>query len=238
MDLGFRMKQYEAVSKAFLPRRMPCIIRINGKAFHTFTRGMKKPWDPMLVGLMLSTARFLCREVHGVKLAYWQSDEISLLLTDYDAFRTESWFDKNIQKMVSVAASIATAKFNQIIHNIMPNLPLAFFGARAFILPREEVVNYFIWRQQDAINNSIQSLAQVHFNHKDLHGLSQSELQDKLMAEKGINWNNCKVWQKRGAAVIKNTYTKNNAVRSRWVVDLNTPIFTKDRDYIEQYVLL
>src|SRR5689334_8003874 len=105
-SLGDRMKKnYEDISRVFLPRRMPLIIRLDGKAFHTLTADMKKPWDDGMIHSMLTTAITLCENIQNTKLAYVQSDEISLLLTDYDYFNTEAWFDRNLQKMVSVSAS-------------------------------------------------------------------------------------------------------------------------------------
>lgn len=238
MDLGDRMKLYEKVSQIDLTKRMPCIIRIDGKAFHTLTRGMDKPWDMRLVDCMLDSTKHLCENVQGVKLAYWQSDEVSLLLTDYEQLTTSAWFDKNVQKMVSVSASIMTAYFNDGYTNTFydRHVTKVFFDSRVFILPKEEVCNYFIWRQQDAERNSIQGLAQANFPHKQLLNLSCDKLQDKLFLEKGISWNNCATWQKRGACVVKEYYEKDGATRSKWIVDWEIPIFTKDREYIERYI--
>lgn len=240
MDLNDRMKLYEKVSQVNLTRRMPCIIRIDGKAFHTFTKGMNKPWDKRLVDLLLDSVIYLCGNIQGAKLAYWQSDEVSLLLTDYEKITSEAWFDKNVQKMVSVSASMMTAMFNKNLCNyfLEPRyckVPVM-FDSRVFVLPKEEVCNYFVWRQQDAERNSVQGLAQANFSHKQLLNLSCDKLQDKLFLEKNINWNDCEVWQKRGVCVVKEYYDKDGTTRSRWVVDWNTLVFTKDREYIEQYV--
>ena len=235
-DLGDRMKGYENVSRNYLTRRMPFIIRVDGKSFHTFTRSLVKPWDNDLVQSMLYASIGLCEELAGVKLAYWQSDEVSFLVTDYDDINTQAWFDKNIQKIVSVSASIMTAHFNKLFQEKIKGFPLAFFDSRVFILPKEEVCNYFIWRQQDATRNSIQGLAQSNFSQKQLHGLKTNQLQDKLMLEKNINWNDCLTWQKRGACVVKENFMFNETERSRWIVDWEIPIFTQDRNYIERYL--
>lgn len=236
MDLERRMKQYEAVSSLVLPRRMPFIIRIDGKAFHTFTKGMAKPWDNGLISSLLTTAMMLCRNIQVAKLAYWQSDEISILATDYDSLKTDSWLGKKVQKIVSVSASIATACFNCVIREEYPDHPLAFFDARVFVLPRDEVCNYFVWRQQDAVRNSIQSLAQAHFSHKELHGLSCNLLQDKLMTEKNINWNSLCSLYKRGACIVRTP--RDDDSKLGWCLDYNIPIFTGERDYIEKHVFL
>lgn len=247
-DLGKRMKRYEAVSKMVLTPRMPFIIRIDGKAFHTYTRNMDKPWDARLVAAFRKTILDCCKQFDGCKFAYWQSDEVSFLFTDYDRLETQAWFNKEVQKLVSISASIFTAHFNMWSEKCFGDfvdLPLAYFDSRVFVLPKEEVVNYFIWRQQDAVRNSIQSLAHKYFSHKECHGLSCNDLQDKLMLEKGVNWNNYVAWQKRGIGFRKeNTTTlleilENGGANSRkhWVHDVeNTPIFTTNRDYIEALI--
>lgn len=233
---GDRMKGYEDAYRIKLPKRMPVIIRIDGKAFHTYTKGMKKPFDQDLSEAMWETCKFLTENVMGCKMAYHQSDEISLLLTNYDKLTTASWFDNNLQKMVSIAASLTTAKFNEIMRQKYPEKNLAFFDARAYVLPKEEVCNYFLWRQQDATKNSISMVAQSLFSHKQLHGLNGSQMQDLMMLEKGVNWSDIPTWCKRGTCVVKETYQKNDATRTRWVADLEIPIFSQDRNYVERFV--
>lgn len=243
-DLSIRMKEYEQSYRNFFPKRLPVIIRIDGKAFHTYTKGFKKPFDDTLSEAMWETTKFLCENIQGCKIGYTQSDEISLLLTNFEKLTTNSWFDNNIQKMVSVSASLATAKFNEIMKENHSEKPLAFFDARAWVVPQHEVCNYFIWRQQDATKNSIAMLAQSNFSHKSLQGLKGNQMQDKLMLEKNINWNDLPVWQKRGAAISKVDVPKKvilegkeqQVIRRKWDVDMNTPIFTKDRDYIDRFV--
>lgn len=118
--LGDRMKNnYENITRYYLTRRMPVIIRIDGKAFHTFTRGFKKPFDDVLVKTMQDTMRYLCENIQGCVLGYTQSDEISLVLTDYAELTTDAWFGNNLQKMCSVSASMATLAFNKFFsHNV------------------------------------------------------------------------------------------------------------------------
>jgi len=233
---GSRMKGYENAYRTYLPKRMPVIIRIDGKAFSTYTRGMVKPFDANLADVMWGTCQYLLENIAGAKLAYTQSDEISILVTNYDKLTTESWFNNNLQKMVSVSASMATAIFNEEIKGSYPEKSLAMFDARAYVIPKDEVNNYFLWRQQDATKNSIAMVGQANFSQKELQGLNRSKLQDKLMLEKGINWNDLPTWQKRGTCVIKQNYYKGDAVRTRWVPDMETPIFSADKNYIEQYV--
>lgn len=258
-NLGKRMKSYEGVSRNFLTRRLPVILRLDGKAFHTFTRGMERPFDEILIRAMQETAKFLCENIQGCKLAYTQSDEISLLLTDYENIDTSAWFDNNIQKMVSISASMATLKFNEIFRKevnalgykadesgdydyyskLKPKIDKAMFDSRAFTLPKEEVVNYFIWRQNDAIRNSIQMVGQANFSHKELHKKSCDDIQEMLFSLKGINWNDIPVNQKRGTCIIKEQYSLDNeekTIRTRWIPDIDTPIFTKDREYISKFL--
>lgn len=242
-SLGDRMKNYENAFRYHLTGRMPLIIRVDGKAFHTLTRSLDKPFDLDFSDIMLRTAYVLCEELQGVKLAYWQSDEISLLLTDYDRLTSQAWFDKNLQKMVSVSASIATEAFNSALDSVRDSyelkcLPAAskfkghgLFDSRAFVLPKEETCNYFLWRQQDATRNSINSVGQANFSHKKLHSLNTDQVQDLLFKEKGINWNALPTWQKRGACVIMKE-------DGQWGVDWEIPVFSQDRSYINSRVYI
>ncbi len=227
-SLGDRMKTYEGVTQTRLMRRTPVIIRLDGRAFHTFTRGLDKPFDDKLNRAMTFTMQTLCEEIQGAQMGYTQSDEISILLQDWATFTTDGWYDYKTQKMVSVAASIATAVFNTVFKH-PTKTPLALFDARVFNVPFEEVTNAFIWRQQDATRNSINSLAQAHFSHKALQGLNVSQVQDKLMLEKGINWNDIETRFKRGTCAVRNELGTVG-------VDWDIPIFTQDRNYIERHL--
>ncbi|MDR6226161.1 tRNA(His) guanylyltransferase Thg1 family protein [Desmospora profundinema] len=200
-SLGTRMKGYEHTFRHFLPKRMPVIIRVDGRAFHTYTEGMERPFDERLHRAMTAVARDRCENIMGCKLAYVQSDEISLLLTNYEKLTTQSWFNNNIQKMVSVSASMATARFNDQMYPITGKL--ATFDSRIFALPKEEVTNYFYWRQADVTKNSIQMVARAHFTHEECSGLTNNQLQEKLFTEKGVNWNDFPTHFKRGACGVR-----------------------------------
>lgn len=211
-DLGKRMKeQYEMRTRTWLPRRTYTIIRLDGKAFHTFTRRMKRPYDQTFMDMMDKTAISLCSEIQGCKMAYVQSDEISLLLTDFEKITTDAWFDGQVQKIVSVSASIATAHFNvlnslyqiQVEKKDWSDIKLAMFDSRVFCIPDPiEVENYFIWRQKDAVRNSISMHAQSLYSHKELHGKSQSDMHDMIHA-KDQNWDNLPDGFKRGRTFVK-----------------------------------
>ena len=247
------MKQYEMTSKSFLLRRTPVVIRVDGKAFHTWTKRLKYidasllhgPYSMMMHICMTNTASSLMQLIQNATFAYTQSDEISILLNDWKTLRTDQWYKGNIQKICSVSASIAATTFNYFFGklfdkdsnvNSFSNIyDLAQFDSRVFNLPKEEVVNYFIWRQQDATRNSINMLGQFHFSHKTLHGKNVSQVQDKLMLEKNINWNDLDVWKKRGTSIIPNPNSVDSS--AAFVEDENIPIFTQDRTYIERYLL-
>lgn len=250
-SLGDRMKSYENISRIYLAKRLPVIIRIDGKAFHSFTKGFQRPFDEILIKAMQETAKYLCKNIMGCKLAYTQSDEISLLLIDYERNETQPWFENNLQKIVSVAASMATMAFNKCFKEITiatqcydidqiivytKHFDKATFDARAFILPKEEVCNYFIWRQQDASRNSIQMVAQSLFSHKQLQNKKCDQLQELMSQECNINWSDYDTVYKRGSCVIKEQYQEGGTTRSHWIVDTEIPIFTQNRDYIDRWV--
>ena len=213
---------YEQSASFKLPRRMPVILRIDGKAFHTFTRGFKKPFDDNLIEAFQQLSLSLSKEIMNVKLAYLQSDEVSFLLVDYKKEETESWFNNNVQKMSSVSAGLASARFSLMFERE------ASFDARVFVMPKEEVCNYFIWRQLDWKRNSIQMLAQANFSQKSLQNLNCDKMQEKLWQEKKINWGKLDAMYKRGSCVKK--------VEEGWKLDLEIPDFIKDRNYIEKYI--
>lgn len=197
-SFGDRMKrQYEDRTRYYLPRRTYTIVRIDGKCFHAYTKGMKRPYDEKFNEAMDKTANYVMTQMDGSKLAYTQSDEISILLTDFENEDTQAWFDGNLQKIVSISASAATAYFSRTpistIVNLEPSLKVtkhALFDARVFtITDPNEVANYFVWRTRDAIRNSINMLGQHYFSHARLHGKNTSEVQDMLVKEALINWN-------------------------------------------------
>lgn len=271
-SLGDRMKSYENVSRNYLTRRIPVVIRIDGKAFHTFTRCMKKPFDYVLMNAMQETMKSLCESIQGCVFGYTQSDEITLILTDYATISTDAWFGYNIQKMTSIASSIATLAFNKAFVEMTefaiqyydeiasaeaalrfdPSIyekkfNTALFDARVFSIPKDEVCNCLIWRQQDATRNSIEAVGQAYFSAKQLNKKTCSMIQEMLWAEKGINWNDFQTRCKRGSCCYRVSETTTmqdprneekliEVVRRKWAVDTEPPIFTRDRDYIERWL--
>ena len=235
-ELGTRMKEfYEGVPKTRLVRRMPVAIRIDGKAFHTFTRGFQKPFDEILVKSMQDTMKYLCENIQGCVLGYTQSDEITLILVDYQNLNSCAWFDYEVQKMCSISASMVTMAFNKAFASnvakqskrlyseyleekdasYIDTLEIAMnkgamFDARCFNIPKEEVANLIYWRQLDATRNSIQMVGQANFSHKELQNKSCNMIQEMLFAEKGINWNDYPTHLKRGSCCIKTTIQNPN----------------------------
>lgn len=266
-----RMREYEHVTRSHLPRRIPAIIRVDGKAFSSFTKGLEKPFDNFFRNVMQLTMQYMCENIQGCVFGYTQSDEISLLLTDYETIATDAWFDYNIQKMCSVSASMATLAFNRfwvekfqmriddldeeawsagtsyMVDIIQPKMFTAMFDARVFSIPKDEVCNYFIWRQQDATRNSIETVGQTYFSQKDLNGRSQNEIQEMLWQQHSINWNTYPIAYKRGVCcskVLRETPMENPrnpgkeivVARRKWVIDREPPIFTQDREYVEKKI--
>lgn len=271
-NLGNRMKTYyEQIPKTRLMRRTPVSIRLDGKAFHTFTRGFKKPFDEVLIKSMQETMKYLCENIQGCVLGYTQSDEITLILVDYKNLNSCAWFDYKVQKMCSVSASTATMAFNKFFYKNVEEYSEsvaalqdfdiekkylekldkaaekgAMFDARVFNIPKEEVTNLIYWRQLDAIRNSIQMVGQANFSHKQLQHKSCNDIQNMLLTEKNINWNNFPTTMKRGSCCIKNrgvcepygnTVLAPGLPIGEWFIDNEIPIFKDEgREYIEQLI--
>lgn len=173
-NLGNRMKRYEDVNRHFLIPKLPVILRIDGKAFHTFTKDRSKPFDGPLGYSLERAAASLVENIQGAEFAYQQSDEASLLITDFSNLSAELWFGGNVQKITSVAASMFTAHFNTIYKD--KERKLAYFDCRVFQVPNNvEVVNYFRWRNQDCFKNAVSAIAQTLFSHKELQGASTNQ---------------------------------------------------------------
>jgi tRNA(His) 5'-end guanylyltransferase len=273
-ELGKRLKSYyEEIPKTKLMRRTPVAIRIDGKAFHTFTRSFEKPFDKVLIKAMQETMKYLCENIQGCVLGYTQSDEITLILVDYKKLNSSAWFDYEVQKMCSIAASMATMAFNKAFDKEVTKFYLqyaeedkpaheafkdmnklhqyviydnacsngAMFDARVFNIPKEEVTNLLYWRQVDAARNSIQMAARAYFSHNECNNKNQSQLQEMLFQEKGINWNDYPTHLKRGSCCIKEYYQSPEidgaCVRSRWVIDTEIPMFKSEgRNYVEKLI--
>ncbi len=248
--------------RMYLPDRIPVILRLDGKAFHSFTRGLKKPFDALFIKTMQDTMEYLCTNIQGCKFGYVESDEISLCLWSWSKNESDAWFGNNLQKMVSISASMAGVAFNRYWNrNVAEYLCAEYcsncesliteeedkyrttiknkaemlmpvFDSRAFIIPAEEVHNYFVWRQNDCMRNSIQGLAQSLYSEREIHRINTSKLQNKMFSEKGVNWNDYSVVERRGTCIYK-VPTKviglngETVIRNKWTMDINMPILSK-----------
>jgi tRNA(His) 5'-end guanylyltransferase len=198
------MKAHEAPYRAVLPRRTFCVLRVDGRAFHSCLRGCERPFDAQFAADMDAVAEALCGEITGAVFAYTQSDEISVLYTDFGSLNTEPWFGGVVAKQISIAAALATAELNAR----RPG-KRALFDARVFTLADPvEVANYLLWRQRDAVRNSISMAAQARFSHKELHGVNTGHMQELLWQRHGINWNDYPDGFKRGRVTVKQAGTK------------------------------
>lgn len=257
--LDDRMKNaYENRYRMYLPDRIPVIIRLDGKAFHSFTRGLKKPFDALFIKTMQDTMEYLCSNIQGCKFGYVESDEISLCLWNWSKNESDAWFGNNLQKMVSISASMAGVAFNRYWNGNVAEylckyesdiiteeedkyrttiknkaeMLMPVFDSRAFIIPAEEVHNYFVWRQNDCMRNSIQGLAQSLYSEREIHRINTSKLQNKMFSEKGVNWNDYSVVERRGTCIYK-IPTKviglngETVIRNKWTMDTNMPILSK-----------
>ena len=239
---------YESRTRIYLPRRTYTLLRVDGKAFHQYTKGCARPYDLDLMADMDTAAIALCGNMEGARLAFVQSDEISVLLTDFANPQSEAWFDGNLQKICSLSASIATAHFN-LARSLRggSSASVALFDSRVWTIPQPiEVYNYFLWRQQDASRNSLSMTAQAHFPHERLQRLSSAELHELLWREKEINWNDLPVGFKRGRVVERVAVSKaveyvdkrtgeqkrqENVTRHEWRVT-EPPVFSQETEWL------
>lgn len=199
--LGDRMKEYEMAEagRRALPG-LPTLARLDGKAFHTFTKGLERPYDGRLHALMDATTRHLVKE-SGALIGYTQSDEISLLFYASSP-RAEPFLGGRFQKLTSILAAMATAFFNRQLAAALPEKAerLPIFDCRVWVVPSlEEAANTLLWREQDAAKNSVAMAAQSKISHSDLQGKSTREQQELLFQRHGINWNDYPARSKRGA---------------------------------------
>jgi tRNA(His) guanylyltransferase len=231
MNLDDRMKHYENSVGNQLTLRCPAIARVDGRAFHTFTKGFEKPYDAMLSSWMIATAKELCRQISTAKVAYTQSDEISVLLIDYDNFETQQFFDGRVQKLASVIASIATMSFNNEVR-AWAGKSFSTFDCRVFSIPERDVANYFVWRQQDAHRNSILGIAQKMFPLKEVEGKNVLELTEMIGDKKNSEYPELFY---NGTIIEKQPYQHEGVERTHWV-ESAAPVFQENQDRIAKYL--
>lgn len=221
--LGDRMKHnYEQAFNFRLPARMPIIMRLDGKCFHTFTKGMNKPFDEQLVSRMNCVATYLLNKISGAQVAYVQSDEISILIHNYKRLDSQGWFDNEVQKMTSISAAMASFYMSSMYCQEV------LFDSRVFTLPEAEVNNYFVWRQKDALRNSISMVSQAFFSHKELQNKNVKQMKDMLEV-RGKKWENYPLSCQRGSCVVRQP---NGII----YFDDSIPLFTQDHNYIDKFL--
>ncbi|HRV32233.1 MAG TPA: tRNA(His) guanylyltransferase Thg1 family protein [Candidatus Paceibacterota bacterium] len=246
--LDVRMKKYEKIYSFQVPPKTYTIIRFDGKNFSKYTSKFTKPFDNILSNAMNDAAIAVCKEFNP-RLAYTQSDEISILLTDIYNIESELPYDGKIQKLCSIGASIVSNEFNRSMMIALVKSPLeianfnfAKFDARVFIIPDiREVYNYFVWRQQDATRNSINMAAHAAFGPKAIKYKNTNELQEMLYQNKGINWNDYPEKFKRGCVIKRETYFKETEdnkklIRNKWAIQA-TPIFTQEKEFLQNIIV-
>jgi len=194
-SLGDRIKRYEASYNHKAVQRMPLIIRVDGKAFHTLLRKAKKPFDENVQKSMLYAAKALAKEIQGFKAAYIQSDEATFVMTDYDTLNTCGWFNYEINKIISITASTMSVAFSRSFRRD------GIFDSRIFSVPKDDVANVFLWRARDWHRNSIQMYARSFFSNRELHGKKIPEIHEMLFAI-GKNWSECKNIDKNGVFIF------------------------------------
>lgn len=220
-EIGKRMKEnYELPSRRYFPKKSNIVIRVDGKAFHTYTRDFEKPYDEIMSKAMGHTMFELCSNIQGARFGYTQSDEITIVLHDKMDIRSDAWFGYNQSKMESVSASIATAIFNSFMSKYKPDKKPALFDSRAFQIPLDyEVLNCILWRQLDAARNSIHGYARTMFSHKELMNKNTKEIQEMMFQKNGLNWASLPADKRIGRMCIK---TDNGAWKLMPAADMRT----------------
>lgn len=183
MSLEDRMKRYEAATHFVATPRMPLMIRVDGRAFHTFTRGMDRPFDQRMMDAMDYAAMRVASDMQGFKVAYIQSDEVTFGITDYDRIESQGWFDYDLSKVISLSAAMMSVNFARYLGTDCDPV----FDARAFPVPASDVSNAFLWRAKDWERNSLQMYARSFFSHKQLHGKKRDQIHEMLHGI-GKNW--------------------------------------------------
>lgn len=256
-SLGDRMKEYESRNQYYLQKRTPVCIRVDMRAGHTLTRGFARPFDEVFGNAMVRTMEYCAKNIGNCVFAYCQSDEITFILVDYAKLETDAWFDYRTDKLCSISASMATMAFNRyfneefnkwfdkastcehthsmsisdwnLYHAYAKSIEKgAMFDARVFSIPKEEATNLVYWRQLDATRNSIQMVGQANFSHNELQGKNCNMIQDMLLTQRDINWNDYPTRWKRGVAWKRSIG-----------VDYDMPILKgEDRKYVDEVIFV
>lgn len=203
-SIGNRMKFYEKSFDLTLPPRMPILVRLDGMTFHTLTRKLDKPFDKNFMNLMVSTTLYLCTEVPSTVLAYSQSDEISLLLIYYRSLESEPWFGNRVNKIISYTSAKASSFFNR---NLQTNQFKEWcFDSRVWVMPEDDVSNYFVWRWKDWSRNSLSMVSRSFFSHKELINKKKSSMHE-MLHNIGVNWATDYTEQEKNGTIVEKEET-------------------------------
>lgn len=250
-DFGDRMKAYEAVTDTRLAALTPVVIRVDGRAFHTLTRKLEKPFDRLFMQVMDHVTLELCKQVPNCRFGYVQSDEISLVLLE-PSVHSQQWFDGRLQKILSLTAAIASTEFRLHLLDLLnvthenasewgPYIPLAkgaLFDCRAFSIPERDVCNYFIWRQKDCRRNAVLSMAQHHIGKKQIHGMDVRNLMSRLYS---MGFSEADIPAFNGRACVRTEKEMERPdgtrfTRMKWEMSEEVPVFWSHRDFIEKHM--
>ena len=247
------MDRYESTVSMSLKTKTPVFIRLEGKSFGAFTQHFQKPYDPIMTRTMQQTAKQLCAEANGCVFAYTASNEITLILTDYHKWNSVPWLDYDVMRMCSAAASIATIAFSKAFADSMEwflqtyngndkdNLYTAYceasnYGARfeavCFNVPEDRVCEMVFHQQYQWRRNSILSLANQNFSHREVVGKTLDELHE-MLAEKGIFWHDLPTEYRHGSCCSKGVNPFGR--KKKWRIDTEMPLLTDSNQiYLQQ----
>ena len=235
-NLGDRMKLYEEPTRLRLQIKTPVVIRVDGRSFHTYTRGAQKPYDVLIQKAMQAATLALCNKAMGAVVGFQQSDEITVICQDWQNYESEQWFGGNVQKIATAAVVIATNAFNSY-PGVIEAFGQASFDGRVHNIPHHEIVNHLIWRQQDTLRNSVSSLAQYYFSHSDLQGKSCDEMKAMLLEKVDVDWVTVLPSFVRNGFVVSKQYVQFEGAGPlehglpAWTPDFNVPLFNENREY-------
>lgn len=243
-DLENRMRTYE--EKSHFIKRIPVIVRIDGKSFKNFTKqevfyiNEKYDFSNIIIDGLVFAANNCLESGNNAKCAYIQSDEISILLTDFDYLNTEPLFNYDKEKIISYFTSVVSNSFNDYMNlfrksnSIIRPIKIANFLTKAHNYPEDDVVNYFVWRQQDAIRNSISKFCRNFYSDNEMHCKNQSNMHEMLY-QKGMNWaTDLDDKFKNGVFIYKDKGFEEN---TEYKIMEKCPIFLKERDIIQNLMI-
>ena len=227
-----RMLYYRGLSDYRLIPNSYVLLMLDGRSFSSFVKNyFDKPFDDKFINMMNETAKYLCEKIQGCKFAYVQSDEISLVITDFDTPNSDSFFGYRLEKILSISASMASAKFNQLMtlealrravdgldeygcintEEVIANVKLLEFDCKAWNVPSyNDVFAWNLFRQNDCLKNSKQQAAQAWLPHKQLVNKTADEQIALLKEKQGIDWNDFDDGKKYGRFIYKETVTMNS----------------------------